>query len=68
MGNQFPTADIGSISDVAGGSVVQGALERSNVDLMSQLTELIKTQTTFNANSKAIQAYTDAYKLVQDIR
>ena len=68
MGNQFPTADIGSISDVAGGSVVQGALERSNVDLMSQLTELIKTQTTFNANSKAIQAYTDAFKLVQDIR
>lgn len=68
MGNQFPTADIGSISDVAGGSVVQGALERSNVDLMSQLTELIKAQTTFNANSKAIQAYTDAYKLVQDIR
>ncbi|WP_213684985.1 flagellar hook-basal body complex protein [Roseicyclus sp.] len=68
MGSQFPTADIGSISDVAGGSVVQGALERSNVDLMSQLTELIKTQTTFNANSKAIQAYTDAYRLVQDIR
>jgi flagellar hook-basal body protein len=68
MGNQFPTADIGSISDVAGGTVVQGALEKSNVDLMSQLTELIKSQTVFNANSKAIQAYTDAYKLVQDVR
>lgn len=62
------TIDARSISAVGGGSVVQGALERSNVDLMSQLTSLIKNQFVFQASSKAMQAYTNANKLIFEQR
>lgn len=62
------TIDARSISAVGGGSVIQGALERSNVDLMSQLTSLIKSQFVFQASSKAMQAYTNANKLIFEQR
>ena len=66
--NKWRSSNFGSISEVLGGSVVQGSLERSNVDLMEQLSDLIRKQVIFNSNSKAIQAYAEAYKKVQDIR
>lgn len=66
--NGLNTIDARSISAVGGGSVVQGALERSNVDLMSQLTSLIKNQFVFQASSKAVQAYTNANKLIFEQR
>lgn len=62
------TSEIGSISEVAGGTVSQGALERSNVDIMEQLTQLISNQMMFSANSKAIEAYTNADKMLREIR
>ena len=61
-------SDIGSIAEVAGGTLIQGSLERSNVDLMKQMTNLIQSQMLFNANSKAIEAYVQADKLVRDVR
>jgi flagellar basal-body rod protein FlgG len=66
--NKWRSSDFGSISEVVGGTVVQGSLERSNVDLLKQLSDLIQSQVVFNSNSKAIQAYTEAYKLVENIR
>jgi len=61
-------SDIGSIAEVAGGTLIQGSLERSNVDLMKQMTNLIQSQMLFNANSKAIEAYVQADKLVREVR
>ena len=47
-------ADVGA-ADVDGrGSITSGALEMSNVDLTSQLVDLISAQRNFQANAKAI--------------
>ena len=59
---------VSSISSVGGGSVVQGALEQSNVDLTKQLTNLLHKQMLFQSNSKAIQAYMSANEQLQSIR
>mgnify|MGYP001597856159 CR=1 FL=1 len=37
--------------------VHQGAIEKSNVNLVNEMTEMIKTSRTFEATQKAIQAY-----------
>ncbi len=45
---------IGSSVDEDGGSMTQGVLEMSNVDLSSEFTEMITTQRGFQANSRII--------------
>ena len=59
---------IGDIRGVGGGDILQGALEQSNVDLMAELSSLIENQLIFNANSKAIQAYMEAGKMLRDVQ
>jgi flagellar hook-basal body protein len=66
-GKDSPDQNIGSITEVDGGKVVQGALEISNIDLTYQLSNLIQSQVVFHANSRAIQAYADANQKLQDI-
>lgn len=46
------------------GSIVTGSLEMSNVDLASQLTELITTQRAYEANTKVI---TTGDEILQDL-
>lgn len=41
------------------GSIVSGALETSNVDLASELTEMIESQRSYTANSKVFQTGSD---------
>ncbi len=45
---------IGTSVDDGGGSMTQGVLEMSNVDLSSEFTEMITTQRGFQANSRII--------------
>ena len=45
---------IGKDPTAGGGSITQGALEMSNVDLSSEFTEMITTQRGFQANSRII--------------
>jgi flagellar hook protein FlgE len=45
---------IGSAVDEEGGSMAQGVLEMSNVDLSTEFTEMITTQRGFQANSRII--------------
>jgi flagellar hook protein FlgE len=45
---------IGSAVDEDGGSMAQGVLEMSNVDLSTEFTEMITTQRGFQANSRII--------------
>lgn len=45
---------IGKDPTAGGGSVTQGVLEMSNVDLSSEFTEMITTQRGFQANSRVI--------------
>ena len=66
--NRENALHVSSISSVGGGSVVQGALEQSNVDLTKQLTNLLHKQMLFQSNSKAIQAYMSANEQLQSIR
>lgn len=64
-GNVYkPTADSGVVTiGFAGttgfGEIVSGALETSNVDLASELTEMIEAQRSYTANSKVFQTGSD---------
>ncbi len=64
-GNVYkPTADSGVVTiGFAGttgfGEIVAGALESSNVDLASELTEMIESQRSYTANSKVFQTGSD---------
>ena len=46
------------------GSVIQGALEMSNVDLVNEFTDLVLTQRAYSANSKTI---TTASEMLQEV-
>jgi flagellar hook protein FlgE len=64
-GNVYkPTADsgvvtIGFAGSTGFGEIVAGALETSNVDLASELTEMIESQRSYTANSKVFQTGSD---------
>ncbi|MDE5967127.1 MAG: flagellar hook-basal body complex protein [Lachnospiraceae bacterium] len=45
---------IGEVVSEGGGSIVQGVLEMSNVDLSTEFTEMIVTQRGFQANSRIL--------------
>lgn len=51
-----------------GAKLHQGAIEKSNVNMVSEMTDMIKTTRVFETTQKAIQAY-DAMngKLVNDV-
>jgi flagellar basal-body rod protein FlgG len=50
------------------GTLVQGALEASNVDPVKELVELIKTQRTFELNSQTIQAADQMLQQISNLR
>lgn len=57
----------GNIKSVDGGNILQGSLEKSNTNLMNELSDMIALQTQFQTASKTIQAYTDALNKLTDI-
>ena len=50
------------------GSVVSGALETSNVDLASELTEMIEPQRSYTANSKVFQTGADLMDVLINLK
>lgn len=50
------------------GSVVSGALETSNVDLASELTEMIEAQRSYTANSKVFQTGADLLDVLINLK
>lgn len=56
------------VQDQPQGQVMQGSLEMSNVNVVQEMTEMIKTTRTFESLQKAIQAYDQMNgKLVNDV-
>ena len=56
-------------SDTAGlGSIVSSALETSTVDIASELTDMIETQRSYTANSKAFQVGTDMADVLVNLK
>jgi len=65
----FNTGDSESLTPtIAGengaGNITQGALEASNVDLVTEFTNMITAQRSFQANSKVITTQNDLYQTV----
>lgn len=50
------------------GNVVQGSLERSNVNLVEEMVAMIMTQRAYEINSKSIQAADDMMKMANNLR
>ena len=50
------------------GSLMSGALERSNVDIAEELVSLITAQRNFQANAKAIDTATQASQAIMNLR
>lgn len=50
------------------GTLLQGFLEASNVDPVSELVELVKAQRAFELNSQSIQAADEALQVVANLR
>ena len=61
-------ASYGSPGSGAYGSLLSGALERSNVDIAEELVGLITAQRNFQANAKAIDTATQISQTVINLR
>jgi flagellar hook protein FlgE len=74
VGNVYsPNLDSGNVQvGLAGqgglGTIQSGALEDSNVDLASELTDMISSQRSFTANSKSFQTGADLLDVVVNLK
>ncbi|PZU19391.1 MAG: hypothetical protein DI589_21400 [Shinella sp.] len=59
---------LGQAGEPGFGSVVSGALETSNVDLASELTEMIEAQRSYTANSKVFQTGADLMDVLINLK
>ena len=62
------TATFGLPNQGAYGSLLSGALERSNVDIAEELVGLITAQRNFQANAKAIDTATQVSQAIMNLR
>jgi flagellar hook protein FlgE len=73
-GNVFQTTpesgdvQIGFPTEGNRGSVVSGALEQSNVDMASELTEMIVAQRDYTANSKVFQTGSELLEVLMNLK
>lgn len=61
-------ANTGNPTDENFGSIMQGALEASNVDPTKELIELIRTQRAYEMNSNSIRAADEALRTIAQLR
>ena len=59
---------IGNPNEEGRGSILQGALEQSNSEAISELVSLIRTQRAFEMNSQMIQATNETLQQVSNLR
>jgi len=62
------TATVGTPASTGFGSMEQGALEASNVNVVSEITNLITAQRAYEMNSKVIQASDEMMQSVTQLR
>jgi flagellar hook protein FlgE len=62
------TIQVGFAESGGLGSVVSGALENSNVDVASELTDMIESQRTYTANSKVFQTGSDLMDILINLK
>lgn len=62
------TATVGTPASTGFGSIEQGALEASNVNVVSEITNLITAQRAYEMNSKVIQASDEMMQSVTQLR
>ncbi|WP_420392718.1 flagellar hook protein FlgE [Acuticoccus sp.] len=55
-------------NDAGNGSLVVGAIEQSNVDLASELTDMIIAQRAYTANSKSFQAGNELLEVLMNLK
>jgi flagellar basal-body rod protein FlgG len=59
---------IGNANEDGRGSLLQGALEQSNSEAITELVSLIRTQRAFEMNSQMIQATNETLQQVNNLR
>jgi flagellar hook protein FlgE len=59
---------IGFPTEGGRGSLVSGALEQSNVDMASELTDMIVAQRDYTANSKVVQTSSDLLDVLMNLK
>jgi len=59
---------VGAPGDLGMGSVRQGALERSNVDAVEEMVNMIVAQRAFEINSKSVRTAEDILAMVADLK
>jgi flagellar hook protein FlgE len=59
---------IGFPTEGGRGTLVSGALEQSNVDMASELTEMIVAQRDYTANSKVVQTTSDLLDVLMNLK
>lgn len=62
------TATLSQPNTSAAGKILSGTLEQSNVDLASEMVSLIDAQRYFQANSKAIDTFTQVSQNIMNLR
>lgn len=71
-GNYFAFDDIGLINSIenveAFGSVQQGYIEQSNVDLAQSMTEMIVAQRAYSLNAQVARSTDDMYQLINHFK
>lgn len=61
-------AQVGAPGQLGFGTVVQGALERSNVEVVEEMIHMIVAQRAFEVNSKAIQSADEMMRTAANLR
>jgi flagellar hook protein FlgE len=73
-GNVFQTTpesgdvQVGFPTEGNRGSLISGALEQSNVDMASELTEMIVAQRDYTANSKVFQTGSELLEVLMNLK
>jgi flagellar basal-body rod protein FlgG len=49
------------------GSIKQGTIEKSNVDLTSELMQMIQSQQAYNGNSRALQTGSEMMRSITEL-
>ena len=66
--NESGLVVVGRAETGSAGSIVAGALEASNVDIASELTDMIQSQRSFTANSKVFQTGSELMDVIVNLK
>jgi flagellar hook protein FlgE len=66
--SQSGDIQIGFPTEGGRGSLISGALEQSNVDMASELTDMIVAQRDYTANSKVVQTSSELLDVLMNLK